>query len=105
MQVAWKPRQVDRFNVGDYVMLKDPRYAGVVYKVDEADYNEQFPGCTDYKLRPVYGAFGCAERRGNRVERPDDMVLVDVVKAGLEHLKMLDFIKNLVNHYGEDLPE
>lgn len=100
-----RPREVEEFAVGDYVTLKDPDQAGIVYKVDDVVRNEQWPSLSDYKLRPVYGAFGAAERRGNRSERPESMTKVDIVRAGLEHLKMLDFIRNLARHYGVEPPD
>lgn len=90
---------VETFNVGDYVTLKDPEQAGIVYKVDEVNRDEKWPSLSDYRLRPVYGAFGAAERRGNRSERGDEMVKVDVVQAGLEYSKMVNFIGNLRKHY------
>lgn len=86
------------FNVGDYVTLKDREQSGIVYKVDEVRIDERYPSLNDYKLRPVYGAFGAADKRGNRSERSEQMAKVDVVRAGLEHLKLLDFIKNLTQH-------
>jgi hypothetical protein len=91
--------------VGDYVTLKDPECRGIVYKVDEVHPYKDSPSLSDYRLRPVYGAFGAAERRGNRSERGGDMVKVDVVRAGLEYLKMQDFIKNLARHYGMEPPD
>ena len=86
------------FRVGDYVTLKDPEQRGIVYKVDEVSLDDKYPSLSDYRLRPVYGAFGAADRRGNRTERGGEMTKVDVVSAGLEHLKLLDFIKNLTQH-------
>ena len=86
------------FNVGDYVTLRDRDQSGIVYKVDEVVRDARYASLSDYKLRPVYGAFGAADKRGNRHERAEQMVRVDVIRAGLEHLKLLDFIKNLTQH-------
>lgn len=96
--LTFNQRPVPTFIEGDYVTLKDPQHAGVVYKVDNVAKDERFPGCTDYKLRPVYGAFGAADRRGVRTERADQMVKVDVVRAGIEHMRMQDFIRNIAKH-------
>lgn len=105
MVFSVKPREVESFDVGDYVTLNDPDHAGIVYKVDGVRRDDKFPSLSDYKLRPVYGAFGAAERRGNRSERPEQMTRVDIVRAGLEHLKMLDFIRNLARHHGVEPPD
>ena len=98
MVITMRPDTTPTYKVGDYVILKDPDQSGIVYKVDEARLDERYPSLSNYKLRPVYGAFGAADKRGNRHERAEQMVKVDVVRAGLEHLKLLDFIKNLTKH-------
>lgn len=107
MVLGEKSREVESFGVGDYVTLNDPNCAGVVYRVDDVIRDDEFPNSAflnNYKLRPVYGAFGAAERRGNRLVRPGQMARVDIVRAGIEHMKMLDFIRDLARHYGIELP-
>lgn len=104
MVIEHKPREVEHFVVGDYVTLKDEQQAGIVYKIDEAKYDEKWPSLSRFKLRPVYGAFDAAKNRGNRTEQPESMVKVDAVRLGLEYLKFCEFAKNVAKHYGEEPP-
>lgn len=93
-----KPKKLEDvgLKVGDYVLLKSQ--VGVVYKVDEVNVDEKWAHATEYVLRPVYGAFGAADKRGIRRERPAEIEKIDLVRAGVEHMKMQEFVKNVARH-------
>lgn len=102
MTLTFPKDETPTYDIGDYVTLKDPQHAGVVYRVDEVNIDPKYASLNHYKLRPVYGAFGAADRRGFRTERPSEMVKLDLVRAGVEHIKMQNFVRNLAKHYGDD---
>jgi hypothetical protein len=97
-----KKDESQKYDVGDYVTLNDPQQAGVVYRVDRVRTDERYASLSNYTLRPVYGAFDAADRRGVRTERPSEMVKLDLVRAGIEHIKMQNFIRNVAKHYGDE---
>ena len=102
MTLTFPKAEAQTYDIGDYVTLKDTQHAGVVYRVDRVHVDERYASLSNYTLRPVYGAFDAADRRGVRTERPSEMVKLDLVRAGIEHIKMHNFIRNLAKHYGDE---
>lgn len=101
--ITWQPRAEQVFNVGDFITLKDEAQRGVVYRVAEVQRDERYPQSPPrYVLTPTYGAFGAADKRGVRIEAANSMNKLDLVTAGIEHLRMQNFIRELARHEGAE---
>ncbi len=92
---APESQPVDPFKKGDYVTLSPFACRGVVYRVDKVD---RLKYETWYTCSPEYGSFGANDSRGVRRQRADDMTKVDVITAGIENIRMLEFIRALARH-------
>lgn len=83
------------FREGDYVTLSVVACRGVVYKVERV---ETFKYDTWYTMLPAYGSFGASVNRGPRRQKASEMTKLDAIAAGLENLKMQEFIRTLIKH-------
>jgi len=92
---APEPERIDQFREGDYVLLAPFACQGVVYRVDRI---ERLKYETWYTCSPEYGSFGANVKRGVRRQKAGEMTKVDLLVAGRENLRMLEFIKALARH-------
>lgn len=81
--------------VGDYVTVNHRECQGVVYRVTTINVQKYESWC---ELTPNFGLFGAHMKRGIRHQRMDDIDKIDITRLGLEHLKMLALIENVVKH-------
>lgn len=87
----------DEITVGDFVTLSALPCRGVVYRVDSIIEQKYESWCI---CSPVFGMFGANVSRGVRHQQLCEVTKVDIVSAGLEHLRMIEFIKCLSKQEG-----
>jgi len=92
-----------RFNVGDFVTLNSElSWAdGTVYKISMIASGGRDKNPPRYRLLPVFLAFAGRFQHQSKVyiiEDEENMVIVDVVRAGVELMKMQQLMRDLVSH-------
>ncbi len=81
--------------VGDYVTCNKTTCLGVVYRITAINKQKYQNWCV---LTPVFGLFDAHVKRGERHQSIDDIEKIDLVRAGLEYMKVVTFIENLAKH-------